>query len=202
MGAGSVCGQIRGYRTFRFSVTVVLNPVGPLFYVRAAFLYNKIMDLKFLNLGKEKLRTRRLIDQWTPAVAFLFSFLKFLQFFKKIGGRVKESGWRTAMKAYSRMEHSKFILVAFRLTAYEGREGPPDLDETAERIVRRLARFFENVPELQWQLEWTAWHVTRKRKNLIDIVRARYRDDGSLESLRPYLDARGPGFDGLDAALT
>ncbi|OGW68952.1 MAG: hypothetical protein A2036_04045 [Omnitrophica bacterium GWA2_50_21] len=160
------------------------------------------MDLKFLNLGKEKLRMRRLIDQWTPAVAFLFSFLKFLQFFKKIGGRVKESGWRTAMKAYSRMEHSKFILVAFRLTAYEGREGPPDLDETAERIVRRLARFFENVPELQWQLEWTAWHVTRKRKNLIDIVRARYRDDGSLESLRPYLDARGPGFDGLDAALT
>lgn len=158
--------------------------------------------MKFPNLDREKLRMRRLIDRWTPAVAFLFSFLKFLQVFKKIGGRVKESGWRTAMKAYSRIEHSKFILVAFRLKVFEGRSGQPDPDETAERVVRRLACFFENVPELQWQLEWTAWHVTRKRKKFIDIVRARYRDDGSLESLCPHLDARGPGFDGLDAALT
>src|SRR3989338_9691802 len=153
MGAGSVCGQIRGYRTFRFSVTVVLNQVGPLFYVRAAFLYNKIMDLKFLNLGKEKLRMRRLIDRWTPSVAFLFSFLKLLQFFKKIGARVKENGWRAAMNAYSRMEHSKFILVAFRLPVSDGRV-PHDFEESAGLLIRRLADFFGNVPALHWQLEW------------------------------------------------
>ena len=155
------------------------------------------MDLKFLNLGKEKLRMRRLIDRWTPSVAFLFSFLKLLQFFKKIGARVKENGWRAAMNAYSRMEHSKFILVAFRLPVSDGRV-PHDFEESAGLLIRRLADFFGNVPALHWQLEWTAYHVTRKPKSLMDIVRADYRHDGSLERIHPYLDARVSEFGGLD----
>lgn len=151
---------------------------------------------------KDKFNLRKLIDQWTPSVIFLFLFLKVLQLFKKLGFRAKDNGWRAAMRHYARMEYSKFVLAAFRLDFWSDKKAfdikTADLEGAKLHLIKRFSKFLHEVPELQWQLHWTRYSVRRKGKRLIDIVQAKFNDDGTLESIKPFLDPRIPLSPALD----
>lgn len=145
---------------------------------------------------KEKSGLRKLIDQWTPSVIFLFLFLKVLQLFRKLGFRAKDNGWRAAMRHYARMEYSKFVLAAFRLDFWSNHPTlglkTVDLESSQLQLIERFSKFLHDVPELHWQLHWTRYVVRRKGKRLVDIVQAKFNEDGTLKTIKPFLDARIP----------
>ncbi len=137
---------------------------------------------------KKKLRMRNLIDRRTPILIFLLFIVKILQFFKKIGIRSREDGWRRAARAFFQTEHSKFSLAVFRLNVWPERELPQVVDykEAKQQLISRFAKFLQSHSDIHWQLDWEQFYVQRVKKNYLDFIDVTFDDDGNIEAIETF----------------
>jgi hypothetical protein len=127
---------------------------------------------------------------WASAFLRSFSFAHILKKLRRLKFLPKEDGWRTVTQAYLRTEHTKFILAAFRLDLWSDLPSRKDrnFDFAKEHIIERLALFFKDHPLTYGQLLWGKFSTQGKKKGPQDIVCADFDHDGTLKSIRPYLD--------------
>ncbi|MDP2943752.1 MAG: hypothetical protein Q8N49_00540 [Candidatus Omnitrophota bacterium] len=126
------------------------------------------------------LKMRRLINNWSLSVFFLFILIKFLQFLRWLGIQSEDDGWRKVTRVYLRTEQSKFVLGCFGLNFQT---------QDAEEIIKRLQEFFRGQPQTHWQLKWGHFSTRRITKSNIDMVKAEFKEDGSLQFIHPYFDS-------------
>ncbi len=142
-------------------------------------------------MKKQKFQMRKLIDKWTPIVFILFCFIKILQTLKNWGISPEYGGWRSAMNAFSRAEHSKFTLAVFHLDIFSNTVLRPEhktFDESRDHLIKRLHAFLKAMPESHWQLVWKKYHAVRKKKKQLDIIAANFDNGGNLLSIDPHFD--------------
>jgi hypothetical protein len=137
---------------------------------------------------KRKLKMRRLLDRWNLSAIALLCILKVLQFLKKIGFSVEESGWRKFAGVFLRKEHSKFILSAFRVTSFKDGASPDSFDNAKELLIKKLAVFLRKNTVCHWSFEHGMFRARRKKIYFTDIVEAIYDENGVLVKLIPYFD--------------
>jgi hypothetical protein len=130
------------------------------------------------------------LSHWVSAILRSFSFDHILRKLRRLKFLPKEDGWRTVTQAYLRTEHTKFILAAFRLDLWSDLPSRKDrnFDFAQKHIIERLALFFKAHPLTYGQLLWGKFSTHGKKKGPQDIVCADFDDDGTLKSIRPYLD--------------
>jgi len=152
----------------------------------------KITDIpEFYN---RKLKMSRLIDHWTPGTIVIMIFIKCLQLLKKIGFKAKEEGWRKATGIFSRQEHTKFILAAFRLHYFNKTTLSLDIEMSKEVLIDRLAKFLNKTPACHWTNESGFFMNKRKKVFFTDITEVEFADDGRILKLVPYFDKIRPTF--------
>ncbi|MFH1385045.1 MAG: hypothetical protein ABIH47_08835 [Candidatus Omnitrophota bacterium] len=141
----------------------------------------------------DKLKMRRLIDRWSPTVVILFLFVKGLQFFKTMGLKGKENGWRKATRAYFRTEHSKFSLTVFKLDVWSDlrKKENKNFAEAKRHLVERLMLFFREVRTVHWKLHWSRFSARREKRGIVDIVNCEFNDDGSIRHIETFFDTQG-----------
>ncbi len=129
-----------------------------------------------------------------------FYFANMLRWLKWLKPRPKEDGWRTATQSYLRTEHSKFILAAFRLDLWSDITRRKDASFAAvkKHLIERLALFLIDYPITHRQLRWGKFSTKREKKDLIDIVCAKFNDNETLGSIEPYLDRSQSAFEAID----
>ncbi len=148
--------------------------------------------------GLPKLKMRKLVDKWSPAVTFLFVVVKFLQFLKLLGIKTRQGGWRNAASAYLRAEHSKFSLAVFNLAYGADVPSPaaqPSFQQAREHLIKRLGAFLRDTRACHWRLQWSRNWAVRKKLNYIDIIHGEfYPDSNNLKKITIYLDPKRNTF--------
>ena len=139
-----------------------------------------------------RIKMRRLVDKWTPAVLILFSFIKILQFLRLLGFGSREGGWRKAARSYLRTEHSKFSLTVFRLTFWSDSpdKRKKDFESSSSHLIARLRLFLEGFPASYWRIEWLKFSAKPRPKRHIDMTEVSFDDEGNLCDIRPHCDMR------------
>ncbi len=138
----------------------------------------------------QKLRMRRLFDYWSFGTVLFIIVIKSLQFFKKLGFKAEENGWRKASAIYFRNEHAKFCLACLRLNYLSHRSDVSQLDEKNARriLIQRLAEFIRSEPGYHWHLRWRRFMTKREKLDYTDIIEAEFDRKGTLIQLIPHFD--------------
>ncbi len=128
----------------------------------------------------------RLFDRWTLGALVFMGILKILQFFRKLGMRAEEHGWRKITGIFLKNEYSKFGLSVFHLDyAKEAAKAPATREEASGILMSRLSEYLQTRPEIHWALEYRTFSFSRKKILLCDLVEARVDADGALTELIP-----------------
>jgi len=127
---------------------------------------------------------------WESALLRSFSFARILKNLKRLKLLPQEDGWRTATQAFLRTEHTKFVLAAFSLDLWSDVPSQKDrnFDFAKKHIIERLGLFFKDHPLTYGRLLWGKFSTQGKKKGPQDIVCADFNEDGTLRSIRPFLD--------------
>ena len=135
-----------------------------------------------------KLKMRRLLDRWHIGAVILICLIKLLQFIKKLGFRVEESGWRKFAGVYLRKEHSKFILAAFRITCFNKDYKPKNVKDAKKIFIEKLSFFLRKNTVCHWCFEYSLFRARRKKIFFTDITEAVFDENGELVRIVPYFD--------------
>lgn len=141
----------------------------------------------------KKLSMWRLFDRWSIESTVFVCVLKVLQFFRRIGLRAKEHGWRKVCGIFLKNECSKFVLGVFRLTYSKGCSDPSCASEAENLLISRIGEFLKSRPELQWFTELRSFYVVRRKAFFCDIVEARIDKTGKIVALTPHLHRKDGG---------
>ncbi|MCF7791021.1 MAG: hypothetical protein K9M56_03380 [Victivallales bacterium] len=141
-----------------------------------------------------RLKLRRLLDRWNIGAVILICILKILQYIKKMGFKVEESGWRKFAGIFLRKEHSKFILSVFRLKYCRKINKPKNFDEAKDFLIKKLAVFLREHASYHWCFEYSLFRARRKRIYFTDITETVFSESGKLEKIIPYFDETRVSF--------
>ncbi len=149
------------------------------------------------------IKMRSLVDVWSVPTLILFSVLKTLQLFRKLGFRTKEDSWRKVMRPFFLTEYAKFTLAAFGIDFWSDlRPGAGKNPEYAKRhLIERLAAFLGQQPTAQWKLTRGLLHAKRSRNPCVDIIHAEFDDNGRLKYLEPHFDRNRGTFQTVDQGM-
>jgi hypothetical protein len=135
---------------------------------------------------------RHLVDHWSLSTLFVFLLIKLLQGVKRLFPP-KEDGWRRTTRAYLRSEQDKFGYGSFCIKPLPEAAITNDTYAT-EMLVLRLSDFLKRYPFPYITLDWGHFPVKISSKQTCDVVLVQYSQEGSILSLKPYLDHALPGL--------
>jgi len=151
-------------------------------------------------LTLRELKMRRLVDHWSLGALLLIVSLKFLQFWKKLGFKAEENGWRKATGIFLRNEYSKFVLANFRLYYYLPDKIPENFDLAKQKLIDRLAEFLRRQKAFHWSVVLGIFRVGRRKVYFTDIVEVWFDHDGKLLGMEPHFDTTRDTFSFLSPA--
>lgn len=156
--------------------------------------------LRFKTHGSKKvkfimqyLKMHKYTDKLNGETLSFYFIFKLLQFLKKVGIKPRDDGWRQVTKSYLRTEHSKFTLAVFRLDFNSDLKVNYDktIISAEKHIIQRLTQFIRGYREFYYKIAWNKFFAEGKKTEHIDMVHAKFSEDGYLENIEPYFDANG-----------
>jgi hypothetical protein len=141
-----------------------------------------------------KYSLKSIFDHWHSSTAVLLGIIKVMRLVRGLGINSGEDGWRRTTRAYFRTEHSKGTVAAMGLSIPPG-DKPTitgDRMEVHDRLAKHLGDFLRTQEFPHRTLAWTRWEVKIERSHPVDLVKASYRQDGSLLDLASCFDPVEP----------
>ncbi len=141
-----------------------------------------------------RLRLRRLIDYWSPALVILLATLKVLQFLRFLGLKGEENGWRRITAIFLRKDYSKFALGVFRLRYFRPHPVPESHAQAQNILIHNLYEYLRLHSSLLWAVEPGYFELSRRKLSYCDLVEAEFNSDGTLKNLTAHFDPRCDNF--------
>ncbi|MBE6368556.1 MAG: hypothetical protein E7056_00155 [Lentisphaerae bacterium] len=153
------------------------------------------------NLGKLP-PMRHLFDRWVPEALTMMGALKFLQFLRVLGVRVRSNGWRKVTSIFLRGESSKFILGSFRLNPDSTALLPaPGRAEAQRRLAAKLAAYLRTTDAIGYWVEPGKFAFVRRKRRFRDLLLVEVDKMGMIVKLTPWFDRTARKLDPANSTM-